>query len=281
MLHVSTGALVSLAVIMLICFVLPFPLFYLLFRYADGRVKTLLLGGAAYLGCGVVIDTTVAYFLELLGGLDSNGALYMLYAALLSPSLFILVNYLIIKRFGRDNIRTTGDSMMYSLGYSTTFNALSTGFVAIMYFLTLLDIRGNEGVFQVVSDADYISMSDAVSASNLVNESIYREMALLCGKPVSYYMTFVVSTLWAFAAYAAIMLVIWLAVRKTEKVILLAFAYVIRLFMTLPDILERFSIIRNAWVIQGTKILVLVIIWAAALFCRKTFIDTPDASEKN
>ena len=48
MLHVSFGALVSLVIIMLICFVLPFLLFYFLYRFADGRVKTFLIGVA---GC--------------------------------------------------------------------------------------------------------------------------------------------------------------------------------------------------------------------------------------
>ena len=63
MLHVSMGALVSLVVIMLICFVLPFVLFYLLYRYADGKVKNLLIGAAAYIACGVIVDT-VLYFLS-------------------------------------------------------------------------------------------------------------------------------------------------------------------------------------------------------------------------
>ena len=277
MLTVSMGALISLVIIMLICFVLPFALFYVLYRYADGRVKTLLLGAAAYIGCGVVLDTVIAALLDTMGGIHANAALYMLYAALLSPALFILVNYLVMKRFGSDNMKTTGDSMMYSLGYSTAFNVLSTGLVAIMFFLTLLDIRARGGSFLVVSDADYVSASSAVSASNLVNESVYREMEMLCGKPVSYYMLFIVSCLWAFAAYAAVMLVIWLAVRKTRKVILLALAYVIRLFLTLPDILDRFNVLTNPWSIQVCKIFVLVIVWVAAAFCRKTFIDTEDA----
>ena len=277
MLTVSMGALISLVIIMLICFVLPFALFYVLYRYADGRVKTLLLGAAAYIGCGVVLDTVIAALLDTMGGIHANAALYMLYAALLSPALFILVNYLVMKRFGSDNMKTTGDSMMYSLGYSSAFNILSTGLISVMYFLTLLDIRNRSGQFLVVSDADYVSASDTVSGSNLINESVFREMEMLCGKPVSYYMMFVVSCLWAFAAYAAMMLVIWLAVRKTDKVILLAFSYVIRLFITLPDILERFHIVTSPWMIQTAKIAVLVIVWVAAVFCRKTFIDSKDA----
>ena len=57
-----------------------------------------------------------------------------------------------------------------------------------MYFLTLMDIRSRGGLLTVVSDADYVSATDSVSASDLVTESVYREMAALCGKPVSYYM---------------------------------------------------------------------------------------------
>ncbi len=277
MLIVSMGALISLAVIMLVCFVMPFALFYVLYRYADGKVKTLLFGAAAYLACGVIIDTLIATLLDMIGGINSNAVLYLLYAVVLSPAFFILVNYFIIKRFGADNIKTTGDSMMYSLGYSSAFNILSTGLISVMYFLTLLDIRNRSGQFLVVSDADYVSASDTVSGSNLINESVFREMEMLCGKPVSYYMMFVVSCLWAFAAYAAMMLVIWLAVRKTDKVILLSFSYVIRLFITLPDILERFHIVTSPWMIQTAKIAVLVIVWVAAVFCRKTFIDSKDA----
>ena len=276
MLNVSMGALVSLVVIMLICFVLPFALFYVLYRFADGRVKTLLLGAAAYLFYGVILDTVLVTLLEFIGGINTNGLIYMLYAVLISPCLFIAVNYFGIRKFGRGRIKTTGDSMMYSLGYSTALNILTTGFVSIMYFLTLIDIKNRGGLIHWVSDADYVSESNAVSSSNLVTKTIYDEMVLLCDKPVSYYMQFVVSSLWAIAAYAAVMMVIWLAVKKAQKKILLAFAFIIRLFLTLPEIPERFGLITNPWIIQGAKIAVLVIAWAAAIFCRKNYIDSPD-----
>lgn len=278
MLHVSMGALVSLVIIMLVCFVLPFALFYVLYRYADGRVKTLLIGAGAYLVCGLVVDTVIAALLDKLGGINTVDPLYLLYAIILSPASFILLNYLIIRRFGADNMKTTGDSMMYSLGYSTAFNILSTGIVAAMYFLTLLDIKDRAGSYLVVSDADYVSASNTVSASNLVNETVYNQMAKLCSEPVSYYLTFVVNCLWTFAAYAALMLVLWLAVKKSNKVILLAFAFVIRLFVSLPDIFNHFNVIGNNWVAQLVSIVILVIVWAAAIFCRRTFIDTDDAS---
>ena len=60
------GALVSLVIIMLVCFVLPFLLFYILYRYADGRVKTFLIGAVAYLVTGVIIDTSIAAFAALI-----------------------------------------------------------------------------------------------------------------------------------------------------------------------------------------------------------------------
>ena len=278
MLHVSMGALVSLVVIMLICFVLPFVLFYLLYRYADGKVKNLLIGAAAYIACGVIVDTVLFALLDRLGGVNSNGALYMLYAVVLSPACFILMNYLIIKRFGTKSIKNTGDAIMYSVGYSTALNVLSTGVIAIIYFLTLLDIKDRADVYRVVSDADYVSASNAVSASNLVNESIYNEMIKLCSQPVSYYMVYIINFLCAICVIAAIMPIIWLAVKKRQKPIILAFAFVIRLFITLPDIFDRFDVIKNVWVSQLFSIVILVIVWIAAVFCRRMFIDTEDAA---
>ena len=277
MLHVSFGALVSLVIIMLICFVLPFLLFYFLYRFADGRVKTFLIGAAAYLVCGIVVDTTLAALLELLGEINGSGVLYLLYAVVLSPACFILLNYVIIKRFGADHMKTTGDSLMYSVGYSTALNLLSTGFVAVMYFITLLDIRDRSGSYQIVSDADYVSASNAVSASNLVNESVYNEMVKLCSEPISYYLVFIINCLWTIAVFAAIMPVIWLAVKKQNKPIILVFAVIIRLFITLPDLLNRFHAVNNQWVLQLIMLAILVIVWVAAIYCRRLFIDTEDA----
>lgn len=141
MLHVSMGALVSLVIILLICFVLPFALFYVLYRFADGRVKTFLIGAVAYVAGGVIADSMLQMLLESISKVSTNHLLYLLYAVILSPAAFIAINYLIVKQFGKETIKTTGDSMMYAFGYSTAFNVLSTGIIAIMYFLTMLDIR--------------------------------------------------------------------------------------------------------------------------------------------
>ena len=277
MLQVSMGALISLVLIMLVCFVLPLPLFYLLYR-ADSKGKTFALGAASYIACGLLLDALLAAGVNMISDISSNGATYLLYAAALSPALFIGVNYLIIRRFGRSSMNTTGDSLMFSLGYSSVYNVLSTGFVSVMYFFTLLEIRGRNGLFTVVSDADYVSASEKVSSGDIVNQSVYNDMVKLCSQPVSYYVMFILNCLWVIAAYAAVLMVIWLAVKKTEKVILLAFAFVIRLFITLPDIFSRFEMIADPWVSQAVSFVILVIVWAAAVFCRRTFIDGEDAA---
>ena len=150
-----------------------------------------------------------------------------------------------------------------------------------MYFLTLLDIRSRSENYLIVSDADYVSASNTVSATNLINESVYKEMVKLCSEPVSYYITFIVNCLWAVAVFAALMIVLWLAVRKTEKFILIAFAYVMRLLITLQDIFNRFHVEKGSWISYFVMAVILVTVWAAAIFCRKNFIDSEDAiSEK-
>ena len=280
MLHVSMGALVSLVIILLICFVLPFALFYVLYRFADGRVKTFLIGAVAYVAVGVIADSMLQMLLESISKVSTNHLLYLLYAVILSPAAFIAINYLIVKRFGKETIKTTGDSMMYAFGYSTAFNVLSTGIIAIMYFLTMLDIRSRAESYIVVSDADYVSASETVSGTNLINESVYREMMLLCKQPVSYYMSFIITCLWSIAIYAAVMIVLCLAVKKSEKLILLAFVYVIRLFITLPDIIDHFSVIKRTWISYLVMAVILIVVWAAAIFCRKIFIDSEDAVDK-
>ena len=83
--------------------------------------------------------------------------------------------------------------------------------------------------------------------------------------------------LWVLAVYAAIFIVIWLAVKKTEKKLLLAFAFFIRFFSTLPDILQHFRLVENKWVSLVISAAILVLVWTAAIFCRKTFIDAEDA----
>ena len=234
MLHVSMGALVSLVIILLICFVLPFALFYVLYRFADGRVKTFLIGAVAYVVGGVIADSMLQMLVESISKVSTNPA----------------------------------------------FNVLSTGIIAIMYFLTMLDIRSRAESYIVVSDADYVSASETVSGTNLINESVYREMMLLCKQPVSYYMSFIITCLWSIAIYAAVMIVLCLAVRKSEKLILLAFVYVIRLFITSPDIIDHFSVIKRTWISYLVMAVILIVVWAAAIFCRKIFIDSEDAVDK-
>lgn len=276
MIQVSTGSLIALVCILLVCFVLPLPLYYLLYR-AECKGKNFLIGAAAYIGCGVLADTVLGATVDMIANTSANAASYLLYAAILSPVLFIALNYLIIKRFGTKTMTTTGDSLMYSLGYASAYNILATGFVSAMYFFTLMEIKGRNGVFTVVSDADYVSASQVVTSGDLVNESVYADMVRLCSQPVSYYIGFIINCLWALAAYAAVFMVLRLAVQKKEKKHILAYALMIRLFITLPDIMKHFDIIRNVWLAQLFSFVILGIVWVAAIFCRKTFVDSEDA----
>ena len=83
----------------------------------------------------------------------------------------------------------------------------------------------------------------------------------------------------AVATYAAVFMVLWLAVKKINKPVILAFAFVIRLFIVLPDIMNRFKVIENVWISELISVVILVIVWMAALYCRKSFIDSEDAEE--
>ena len=94
---------------------------------------------------------------------------------------------------------------------------------------------------------------------------------------MSYYVIFCINCLLVIAAYAAVMMVVWLAVKKSNKVLILAFAFIIRLFIIMPDILDRFKVISNVWVSQAVSVVVLAIVWIGAIFCRRTFIDSEDA----
>ena len=276
MLQVSMGALVSLVIILLVCFVLPLAFFYVLYR-AECKFKTMAIGALAYLVCGIIADTMLVMGLDAIAEVQTNTLMYILYASLLSPVLFVTVNYFLIRRLGALSMKTTGDSLMYALGYGTLCNIVSTGIVAIMYFLSLLDIKERGEYFRVVSDADYVSLSDKVSGSDIiVNETVFGQMRMLASQPVSYYMGFIFNCLWVFAIYGAIFMVIWLSVKKKEKKLLLAFAFVIRLFATLPDVLDHFKLIGSRMVSGVISLVVLILVWIAAILCRKVFIDAEE-----
>lgn len=279
MLTVKFGALVLLVILLLICFVLPIALFYLLYRFADCKIKTLAIGALVYIAGSVIIDTVIAMGLGVLGDMETNAAVYLLYAVLLSPAAFIAVSYFAIKRFGADNMKTTGDSMMYSLGYSAAQNIISTGIIGVMYFLTMLNIRDRAGSFIVVSDADYVSYTDAVSSGDIINETVYRQMLSLCNEPMSYYVSFCLHCLWVIAVNAAIFLVLWLAVRNSGRYIVIGYAFVMRLLITLPDLLGRFGLMPGGWLSGLISFVIMIAVWAAAILCRRSFIDIPEESE--
>ena len=69
---------------------------------------------------------------------------------------------------------------------------------------------------------------------------------------------------------------IWLAVKKKEKKLLLAFAFFVRFFATLPDILDHFKLVESRWLSVVLSVVILLLVWAAAIFCRRTFIDAED-----
>lgn len=281
MLQVSGGALASLILLLVICFVLPIGLFTLLYRVADGKIKTLGLGAAAYFVAGFVFDVFLLIVIRQFTDMTTNTAMYMVYSLVLMPLIFIVINYWIMNHLGKGKLlETTGDSLMYSVGYTSLQNVITTGFLAVVYFLSLMDIKSSGGRYVVISDSDFVSYSDTVSASNLINESVYRQMQELCGRSASYFLSLCLDRLWIIVAYAAVLLVLWLAVRKAEKLPLLGFALVMRLLAGLPMIISDFGLIKNTWLAGGVSAGIAVVLWIAAVFCWRAFIDSEDAPIK-
>lgn len=270
MLQVSTGALVALAFVLVVCFILPIALYYVMFRFSDSRFKTFGLGAIAYFVARFVVEMPLGVVISHYTNLSENVPVYALYLFVLCPLIFVGINFAAIKRFGQE-ILSTGNSLMYASGYVTLQNIVEVGFVGAWYFSTLLGIR-SVGIYWVVSDADYASASDVVSASNLVSESIYAEMQELCGMSASYFTAMCLERLWVIAAYSAMLLVIWLAVRKRGTLPLLGAAFGMRLLASLPTFLSDLGLISGAW-LSVVIIAILLVICAAAALCWRNFID--------
>ena len=217
MLQVSWSALMALLLLLVICFVLPLGLFGALFKLADGRWKTCGIGAGAYFVGGFVADVLLPTGIRAVTDMNQNMPVYMLYSLLLSPAIFMAVNYFAMKKLGKDELNNTGDALMYSVGYAGLQNMVTTGFVAAMYFVTLWSIKSNGGSYVVVSESDYVSYSNLVSASNLITDSIYAQMQELCSRPATYFLSLCMDRLWVIVVYAALLLVVWLAVKKTNK----------------------------------------------------------------
>lgn len=272
MLHVSLGVLTALIFIMLVCFILPIALYYVMYRFSDSRFKTFGKGVIAYFILKFVIEIPVSVIINRYANIPENVTAYALYLFLICPLIFVGINLVAVNFLGRE-ISSTGDSLMYSSGYTTLQNVVEVGFVSVMYFITLQGIRSAGGNYIVVSEADYVSASNAVGASNLVTDSIYAEMQELCNMPVSYFLSMGFERLWTIAVYSAIILVIWLAVKKRGALPLLLIAFGMRALASLPIMLGELDVISNKWISVAVTVAILVVICAAAVICWRKFID--------
>lgn len=271
MLQVSTGAVVALGFILAVCYLLPIALFYVMYRFSDSKFKMFGVGAMAYFTTRFVVEMPVGLLISHYTNLSENTPVYAVYLFLLCPLIFVGVNFAALKIFGKD-ILSTGNSLMYASGYVTLQNIVEVGFVGAWYFTTLLGIR-SVGSYIVVSDADYASASDVVSASNLVSESIYGEMQELCGMPASYFVSMCLERLWVVVAYSAMILVIWLAVRKRGALPLLGAAFGMRLLASVPTFLSDLGAVSSKWVSVTIIVAILIIICAASVVCWRNFID--------
>ena len=273
MLQVSWGALAALGLLLVICFVLPLGLSSLLYRMAGCRFKPCGLGAAAYFFGGFVTEMLLMGIIRSFTDMTKNLPVYLLYSLVLSPAVFLAVNFVVMKWIAKGGLRHTGDAMMYAVGYSGLENLFTTGFVAVMYMVTLWGIKQHAGSYVVVSESDYVSYSNLVSASNLVTDRIYQQMQELCSRPAAYFLSLCLDRLWVIVVYAALLLVVWLAVKKSRKLPILGIAYGMRLLIGLPTILSDFHLIANAWVSAAIVVLISVVVWVAAIFCWKRYID--------
>lgn len=275
MLNASWGSIASIGLILTVCFILPIVIYYLLFRFSDSNLKTFGIGAATYFVGGLILDTLILSIIRIFTDVTKNTPVYLIYLLILSPAVFVAFNFFAIKIFGK-NMKTTGDSLMYSTGYVTLQNLIAVGFISFGYLVTLLDIKFSSG-YIVVSDSDYASYSDMVSATNLISQSTFDELKSLCATPASYFLMLCLDRLWVIAAYSAILLVIWLAVRKADKLSLLAIAFGLRILVGIPTMLSDLRLISNAWISFGIILIIAVAVWAIAVMCWKKFIDRPDA----
>lgn len=272
MLQVSSGALVALVFVLVVCFILPIAIYYVLYRFSDSKFKTFGKGALAYFVVRFVIEMPVNVIISHYTDMSKNTPVYALYLFIICPMIFVGINFAAIKFFGSE-ILSTGNSLMYSLGYVAVQNAVEVGFVGAMYLITLMGIRSSAAEYIVVSDADYVSASNLLSGSNLVTESIYAEMQELCSMPASYFIAMCLERLWVIAAYSAMLLIIWLAVKKRGALALLGAALGMRMLASLPTLLTDLGVISNKWISVAIIISILIVICACAVICWRKFID--------
>lgn len=277
MLQVSWGALAALGLLLVICFVLPLGLSGLLYRMAGCRFKSCGLGAAAYFFGGFVTEMLLMGIIRSFTDMTKNLPVYLLYSLVLSPAVFLAVNFVVMKWIAKGGLRHTGDAMMYAVGYSGLENLFTTGFVAVMYMVTLWGIKQHAGSYVVVSESDYVSYSNLVSPSSLVTDRIYGEMQVLCSRPAGYFLALCFDRVWAIVVYAAALLILWMAVTKKDRLPLLGMACGVRLLIGLPTVFSDLGVIRNAWVSALLVVLLAAAAWAAAVFCWRRYIDSENA----
>lgn len=268
---VSWSAVAALAGVLLICFVAPLLLYYAFYRTADGTLKMFLTGGAAYFAARFLLELPLSALLEY-SGLLRVTAVYALYLAVLRPLIFVGTAWAVLRFLGKD-VRTTGHALMTASGYVTLQNIVEVGLVSAGYLVTLWGIRRTNGAYDVISDADYVSMSDAVSRTDLLPESIFRQMRELCATPASYFVGMGLERLWIVAVHMAILTVIWLAVSRKDGRKLLGAAFGLRALAGLPALLSVCGVMKGGFVTGAVTVLVMLAVCAGAVVCWRRWID--------
>lgn len=277
MLQISGLSVAVTIILLIICFILPMAIYYFLYRYVDGKVRMLVTGAIAFFA-SFIVEITAQNIIYMFTNMRANTPVLFLYTLVISPLLFLLINFVAIRFFGNE-METTGDSIMYSTGYTGLQNMLSIGFTELFNLISILTLGGASS-YVIVSDSDYASYSDMVSASNLLSESNYNYLNSLCTRPASYIVAMCIDRLFIIAAYTAILLVIWLAVRKQGGMPLLAAAFGMRALIAIPSLLGDMNIISSVWALLPIALAATVIVWVIAIVCRNKFIDKPNRAYK-
>lgn len=273
-LEVSGMTIAAMVLLLIICFLLPLALYYFLYKNADGRAKTLIAGAVTFFAGGLVLEMTAQNIVYMFTDMNTNIPVNLVYNFIFSPLLFVVTNYIAMRFFG-DEMKNTGHALTYSTGYTGLQNMLMVGFTELLNLINLLSM-GDTSNLVVLSDSDYISYSNLVSATNLVPESTFNHVQSLCSRPISYLLIMCVDRIFIMAAYAAILLVLWLAVRKKGAMPLLAVALGMKIIVAVPAVLGGIKVIGSIWVLMPMAFAATVAVWVIAVFCRRKYIDNTD-----
>lgn len=273
-LQASGMNIAATVLLLIICFILPLAMYYFFYKFADGRVKVLIVGAAAFFAGGFVLETIAQNIIYMFTDMNANIPMNLVYNLVLSPLFFVLINYIAIRLLG-DEIKTTGDALTYSTGYTGLQNMLMVGFTELFNLINMLNISSASN-YVIVSDSDYASYSDIVSAGNLLSESNFKYIQSLCSRPASYIILMCIDRLFIIAATSALLMVIWLAVKKKGGTVLLAAAFGMRIIIAIPSILGDIKVIENMWILMPMALAATAVVWIIAIFCRKKFIDRTD-----